>query len=33
MGDGKTIPITHTGLTQLKASNSNFVLSNSVLQL
>ncbi|KAH0672680.1 hypothetical protein KY290_024912 [Solanum tuberosum] len=30
MGDGKTIPITHTGLTQIKASNSNFMLSNTL---
>ncbi|KAH0644453.1 hypothetical protein KY284_032337 [Solanum tuberosum] len=30
IGDGKTIPITHTGLTQIKASNSNFMLSNTL---
>ncbi|XP_015160969.1 uncharacterized protein [Solanum tuberosum] len=30
MGDGKIIPITHTGFTQIKASNSNFMLSNTL---
>ncbi|KAH0716572.1 hypothetical protein KY290_012731 [Solanum tuberosum] len=30
MGDDKTIHITHTGLTQIKASNSNFMLSNTL---
>ncbi|XP_015165514.1 uncharacterized protein [Solanum tuberosum] len=30
MGDGKTIPIAHTSFTQIKASNSNFMLSNTL---
>ena len=33
MGDSKTIPITHTGLTRIKAYKSNFILSNTLCSL